>query len=100
MNLSRDVPVVSSDAGDISALKDPNSAASIMKKAKGQEVQSAADMKYDATPPPPVEGFQGCVVEWENTQRPHEIIKSLFLASSVLLFLYAVAPEGIIPNSK
>ena len=100
MNNIQEVPIVSSDAGDKSALNDPTSAASIIKKAKEQQVQSAADMKYDATPPPPIEPFQSCVVEWEDTKRQHNITKSLFLATSVLLLLYAVAPDGIIPNQK
>ena len=97
MNILREVPVVSSDAGDPIALQDPNSAASIMKKAKTQELQSAADMKYDASAPSPIESFQNCVVEWENPKRQHDITKALFLATSVLLFLYAVAPESIKP---
>lgn len=100
MNIAREIPVVSPDAGDTTALNDPNSPASIMKKAKTQEIQSAADMKYDAVAPPPIEAFQNCVVEWEDTKRKHDITKSLFLAASVLLVLYAVAPEGIILNSK
>lgn len=95
MNLLQEVPVVTSDAGDIIALKDPNSVASIMKRAKSQQVQSAADMKYDATPPPSLESFENCVVEWESPTRQQESIKSLFLAMSVLLLLYAVAPESI-----
>lgn len=100
MNTLQEIPVVSADAGDIAALNDPNSPASIMKKAKSQEVQSAADMKYDAVAPPRVDGFQGCVVEWESPTKEKEITSSLFLASAVLLLLYAVAPEGIIPNQK
>ena len=100
MNTLREIPVVSSDAGDIAALSDPNSPASIMRKAKGQEVQSAADMKYDATAPARVEPFQNCTVEWESPRRQENSIQSLFLASAVLLLLYAVAPEGIIPNQK
>jgi hypothetical protein len=91
MYARQEVPVVSSDAGDEVALANPNSPASIMKKAKQQEAQSAADMKYDATAPPP-EGFQNCVVEWENPNRYHEIVHALFLAASTVLFLYAAAP--------
>ena len=91
MNAMQEVPVISPDAGDTTALANPNSPASIMKRAKEQQAQSAADMKYDATAPPP-EGFQGVVVEWEDPNRYHEIIHGLLLAASVALFLYAAAP--------
>lgn len=95
MNTLREIPVISSDAGDLNALKNPNSPASIMKKAKDQEAQSAADMKYDATAPPRLESFQNCVVEWDKPSKVHEITHSLFLASAALLILYAAAPQGI-----
>jgi hypothetical protein len=91
MNARQEVPIVSSDAGDRVALANPNSPASIMKKAKEQQAQSAADMKYDATAPAP-EGFQNCIVEWENPNQYHEIVHALFLAASAALFLYAAAP--------
>ena len=86
MNPVQEVGIVSSDAGDPKALQDPNSPASIMKKAKEQQAQSAADMKYDATVPAR-EGFQAC------DNKYHEVVQSLFLASSVLLLLYAASPS-------
>lgn len=86
MQATAEIPIISSDAGDPVALKDPNSPASIMKKAKEQEAQSAADMKYDAEAPPRVEGF-------ENDRNYHEVVHSLFLASSVVLLLYFAAPN-------
>lgn len=92
MNPVREVPIISSDAGDTIALQDPMSPASIMKKAKQQETQSAADMKYDAQAPPP-EGFENCIVEWEKPDTSKEIIHALFLASAVALLLYAAAPS-------
>ena len=86
MNPIQQIPIVSSDAGDPVALQDPSSPASIMKRAKSMEAQTAADRKYDAAPPPR-EGFQDCTSEY------HEISQGLFLAASVLLILYAVAPN-------
>jgi hypothetical protein len=50
------------------------------------EVQSTADRKFDASAPPR-EGFQDCDSEY------HEIVHALLLASSILLFLYAAAPN-------
>ena len=88
MNATQQIPIVTSDAGDKVALEDPNSPASIMKKSKEMEAQSAADMKYDAKAPPR-EGFQDC------TDTYNEIAHSLFLASAVLLLLYAAAPNQI-----
>jgi hypothetical protein len=95
MNATQQIPVVSPDAGDPVALQDPSSPASIMKRAKAMEVQTAADRKYDATPPQPLaeeeqrprEGFQDCDKEY------HEITQGLLLATSVLLLLYAIAPN-------
>lgn len=86
MNAIQQIPIISPDAGDTIALQDPNSPASIMKKAKEMEAQSAADRKFDATAPPR-EGFQGC------EEKTHEITHALFLATSVLLLLYAAAPN-------
>jgi hypothetical protein len=60
-----------------------------MKKAKEQEAQSGADMKFDAQAPPRVEAFEG---EPLSTNY-HETIHSLFLASSIALLLYAAAPN-------
>ena len=85
MNATKQIPVVTSDAGDQIALQDPNSPASIMKKAKEMEVQSSVDMKYDAQAAK--EGFEGC------SEKYHEITHALFLATSVLLILYAAAPN-------
>lgn len=93
MNPAREVPIISSDAGDTIALQDPNSPASIIKKAKQQEAQTAANMKYDAQAP--AEGFQGCVVEWEKPDKSKEIFHALFLASAVALLLYAAAPSPV-----
>ncbi len=93
MNATREIPIISPDAGDRRALSDPNSPASIMKRAKEQESQSAADMKYDAQPPPRIEGYTQYVeVIWEKPYRK-ESIAGLFLASAVLLFMYAAAPD-------
>lgn len=94
MNAPKMIPVVSPDAGSPGALQDPNSPESIMKKAREMEVQSGADMKYDATAPARVEAFGGdVIVVWEQRKKQHEITLGLFLASSILLFLYAAAPE-------
>ena len=94
MNASRAIPIISPNAGSPGVLADPLSPESIMKKAKEQEVQGGADMKYDATAPKRVEGFGGdVIVQWETTKREKEITLGLFLASSVLLLLYAAAPE-------
>ena len=94
MNPVREVPVISADAGDSKALLDPNSPASLMKKAKLQEAQSAADMKYDAEAPKRLENFENCVVEWEPPNQFHTISHALFLASAVVLLLYAAAPNS------
>lgn len=94
MNPAREVPIISSDAGDTVALQDPNSPASIMRKAKQQETQSAADMKYDAEVPPP-EGFESCTVEWGKPDTTHESIHALLLATAALLFFYAAAPNPL-----
>lgn len=87
MNATQQIPVVSPDAGDPVALQDPSSPASIMKRAKSMEAQTAADTQYDATPPPRLEGFQDCRTD------SHEITHGLLIATSVLLLLYAVAPD-------
>ena len=87
MNAIQQIPVISPDAGDPVALQDPSSPASIMKRAKAMEAQTVADTRYDATPPPRREGFQDCTKEY------HEITHGLLLATSVLLLLYAVAPN-------
>jgi hypothetical protein len=87
MNVPREIPIISSDAGDPVALQDPNSPASIMKKAKEQQVQSGADMKFDAAAPPRVEQFEN----YNDSSK--SILLSLFLSSSVVLILYAAAPN-------
>lgn len=87
MNVPREIPIISSDAGDPVALQDPNSPASIMKRAKEQQVQSGADMKFDAAAPPRVEQFEN----YDGSSK--SILLSLFLASSVVLILYAAAPN-------
>ena len=87
--------MISSDAGNPLALKDPSSPASLMKKAKEQEAQSAADMKFDAQAPPRVESFLSCSLESENPATSNEIVHSLFLAASVVLLLYAAAPNQL-----
>ncbi len=87
MNVPREIPIISSDAGDPVALQDPNSPASIMKKAKEQQVQSGADMKFDAAAPPRVEQFEN----YNGSSK--SILLSLFLSSSVVLILYAAAPN-------
>lgn len=86
MNATKQIPVVTPDAGDQMALEQPNSPASLMRRSKQLESQSIADMKYDATAPVR-EGFQEC------ESQTNEILHSLFLASSVLLLLYAAAPN-------
>lgn len=85
---STNIPVVSADAGDPQALKEPNSPASIMKKAQASESQSAADTKFDA-PPPPREGFRS----YDRHAESKGIFEALFLASASLLLLYKAAPE-------
>lgn len=94
MNAAVAIPIVSPNAGSPGVLADPLSPESIMKKAKEQEVQGSADMKYDADAPPRVEAFGGdVIVVWESKKREKEITLGLFLASSILLLLYAAAPD-------
>lgn len=88
MQATREIPIVTSDAGDPIALQDPNSPASIMKKAKEQEAQSGADTKFDAQAPPRVEQFQDY-----SESNYHQIMHSLFLASATVLLFYGVAPK-------
>lgn len=89
MNATQEIPIISSDAGDPIALKDPNSPASIMKKAKEQEVQTGADTKFDAAAPARVEGFESY-----QEMKYHSIIHSLLLTTATVLFLYAAAPSS------
>ena len=90
MNASVQIPVVSADAGDPIALSDPNSPASLAKKAKEQESQTSADGKYDETPPPR-QGFVDLSVCLEQERR--EAGAGLFLSLGILLLLYAAAPS-------
>jgi hypothetical protein len=86
--MSAQIPIVSADAGNPQALSDPNSPASIMKKAKESHSQSVADTKYDAKPPPREgEGY----ANYEPSTRK-EIIAGFLVSSAFLLFLYSVAP--------
>jgi hypothetical protein len=88
-----------------------------MRKAKETHAQTAADTKYDASPPPRVskEGYAGFYDVWKDTtqgrtpvalgstylkaKRPpivvaEESILGFLVASSFLLFLYSIAPEA------
>ncbi len=92
MNATAEIPIVSADAGDPAALSNPNSPAALARKAQEQASQSSADTKYDATPPERVsQGFT------DYSLCTHEEIKltgaSTFLSLSILLLLYAVAPN-------
>ena len=90
-----EVPIVSSDAGNLSVQEDPNSPASIARRAKIMEAQSGADTKYDATPPSRVEGYGNWVeIQWDGEEtKAKEITLGLFLATAVLLLLYSAAPN-------
>ena len=90
---TQQIPVIYADAGNKMVLSDPNSPESIIKRAKEQEAQSGADTKYDATPPPRLENFQDVTIVWTNNIHEKEVTLGLFLASAVLLLLYAAAPE-------
>jgi len=92
MNATTQIPVITPDAGDPKALSDPNSVASIMKKAKEQQSQTGADTKYDSAPPeriPQPQGFEdyGSCLE----EKVKETGAGLFLSLSILLLLYAAA---------
>lgn len=89
MNATREIPIISSDAGDPIALQDPSSPASIMKRAKEQEAQTGADTKFDAKAPARVEGFQEYRLEKYDS-----IMHSLLLATATVLFFYAAAPNS------
>jgi hypothetical protein len=91
MNATATIPIITADAGDPKALSDPNSPASIMKKAKEQQSQTGADTKYDTTPPERIQqSFQdygdGCTKE-----NIRETGAGVFLSLSILLLLYAAA---------
>ena len=73
MNAHQEVPVITADTGE------SGGPASIIRKAKEQAAQTAADMKYDAPPPARLEGF--CSM----TQQQESIATSFFLASAIVL---------------
>jgi hypothetical protein len=58
-----------------------------MKRARASEIQSSADMKFDA-PPPPREGFSR-----NENAREANILEALFLAAAALLLLYKAASD-------
>jgi len=85
---AQQIPIVSADAGNPQILADPNSPASIMKRAKETHAQSVADTKYDAMPPPREgEGYSN----YEPSNRK-EIVAGFLISSAFLLFLYSIAP--------
>lgn len=113
METAHQIPVISGDAGNPEALSNPNSPASIMKKLKETNAQTAADTKYDAAPPPRVskEGYAGFYdvsqgrtpvalgSMYLKAKRPLQIVAEesllgFLVASSFLLFLYSIAPEA------
>lgn len=97
MNTAQEIPIVTPDAGDTNEQVDPNSPAAIAKRARFMETQSGADTKYDAKPPARVEPFENWVtIQWDGEEtQAKEITFALFLATSVLLFLYAAAPNPV-----
>lgn len=92
MNATVQIPVVTPDAGDPVALSDPNSPASLAKRSREQESQSGADTLFDQPPPPRVEqpftNFSPCF-----TDELRVTGAGLFMSLSILLLLYAVAPN-------
>ncbi len=86
MNAAQEIPIVTPDAGNPMVLANPNSPASIMKKASEQQAQTQADTQYDSPPPARIESFQNGSIDSEP------VYLGLFLAASVLLFLYKAAP--------
>lgn len=92
MNATVQIPIVSPDAGDPVALSNPNSPASLAKRAREQESQSAADTLYDQPPPPRVpQGFQDFTPCFTDELRVTGA--GLFMSLGVLFLLYAVAPN-------
>jgi hypothetical protein len=90
---SAEAPNVSANAGDETALSNPNSPEAIARRAKQAEAQSSEDQRYDSPPP---QGFTDYIVVWENDQkRSKEISAGLFLSLGILLFLYKAAPDSI-----
>lgn len=97
MNTAQEIPILTPDAGETTTDTDPNSPANIAKRARYMETQSGADTKYDAKPPARVEPFENWVtIQWDGEEKKaKEITIALFLATSVLLFLYAAAPNRV-----
>ena len=90
---SAESPNVSANAGDETALSNPNSPEAITRRAKQAEAQSSEDQRYDSPPP---QGFTDYIIVWENDQkRSKEISAGLFLTLGILLFLYKAAPDSI-----
>ncbi len=90
---SAEAPNVSANAGDETALSNPNSPEAIARRAKQAEAQSSEDQRYDSPPP---QGFTDYIIVWENDQkRSREISAGLFLTLGILLFLYKAAPDSI-----
>lgn len=95
--VAKDIPIITPDAGDTTAQADPNSPASIAKRARELESQSAADMKYDARAPPRVEAYEDWIaIQWDGEEtKSKEITMALFLTTAVILLLYAAAPNPL-----
>lgn len=92
MNATVQIPIVSPDAGDPIALSDPNSPASLAKRAREQESQSGADSLYDQPPPPrQTQGFEDYTPCFLDELRVTGA--GLFMSLGTLLLLYAVAPN-------
>ena len=93
MNATVEIPIVSPDAGDPVALSDPNSPASLAKKAREQQSQAGADTIYDQPPPDRIpQGFRDyyspCLLDEVRVTGA-----GLFLSLGALFLLYAAAPN-------
>lgn len=98
MNATVQIPIVSPDAGDPVALSDPNSPASLAKRAREQESQSGADTLYDQPPPPRVSQTQSQSQGFVNyspcfVDELRVTGAGLFISLGALFLLYAVAPN-------
>jgi hypothetical protein len=94
MNATVQIPIVSPDAGDPVALSDPNSPASLAKRAREQESQSGADTLYDQPPPSRVSQAQGFINYTPCFIDELRITGAgLFISLGALFLLYAVAPN-------
>ena len=80
------IPVVTADAGDPVALSNPNSIASIMKRASEQRSQTVADTKYDATPPARIEPYTNIQANIHTNIK--DTGASFLLSASILLVIY------------